>query len=46
MHGLGRFQFDLSALVIRGLEKVGLVWDVKVPDVTSQARRRAAADAA
>ena len=31
VHGLGRFQFDLSALVIRGLEKVGLVWDVKVP---------------
>ena len=46
VHGLGRFQFDLSALVIRGLERVGLVWDVKVPDVTSQARRRAAADAA
>jgi stearoyl-CoA desaturase (delta-9 desaturase) len=46
VHGLGRFQFDLSALVIRALEKVGLVWDVKVPDVTSQARRRTAADAA
>ncbi len=46
VHGLGRFQFDLSALVIRGLEKVGLVWDVKVPDLTSQARRRSAADAA
>jgi stearoyl-CoA desaturase (Delta-9 desaturase) len=46
VHGLGRHQFDLSALVIRGLEKARLVWDVKVPDVTSQARRRAAADAA
>jgi stearoyl-CoA desaturase (delta-9 desaturase) len=46
VHGLGRFQLDLSALVIRGLEKLGLVWDVKVPDVTSQARRRTAADAA
>jgi stearoyl-CoA desaturase (delta-9 desaturase) len=46
VHGLGRFQFDLSALVIRGLERVGLVWDVKVPDVTSQARRRTAAGAA
>ena len=46
VHGLGRFQFDLSALVIRGLEKAGLVWDVKVPDLTSQTRRRAAADAA
>ncbi len=46
VHGLGRFQLDLSALVIRGLEKAGLVWDVKVPDVTSQTRRRTAADAA
>jgi stearoyl-CoA desaturase (delta-9 desaturase) len=46
VHGLGRHQFDFSALVIRGLEKARLVWDVKVPDVTSQARRRAAADAA
>jgi stearoyl-CoA desaturase (delta-9 desaturase) len=46
VHGLGKRQFDLSALVIRGLERAGVVWDVKVPDVTSQARRRAAADAA
>ena len=46
VHGLGRHQLDLSALVIRGLEKARLVWDVKVPDVTSQARRRTAADAA
>ena len=46
VHGLGKFQFDLSALVIRGLEKLHIVWDVKVPDVTSQARRRSAADAA
>jgi stearoyl-CoA desaturase (delta-9 desaturase) len=46
VHGLGRFQFDLSALVIRGLEKAGLVWDVKVPDVTSQSRRRTATDPA
>ncbi|HYF27630.1 MAG TPA: acyl-CoA desaturase [Baekduia sp.] len=30
-HGLGRFQVDLSALVIRGLEKAGLAWDVKSP---------------
>jgi stearoyl-CoA desaturase (delta-9 desaturase) len=28
VHGLGRWQFDLSAMVITGLEKVGLVWDV------------------
>ena len=27
-HGLGRYQLDLSALVIDGLEKLGLVWDV------------------
>jgi stearoyl-CoA desaturase (Delta-9 desaturase) len=27
-HGLGRWQVDPSALVIDGLEKVGLVWDV------------------
>ena len=27
-HGFGRREFDVSALVIRGLERVGLVWDV------------------
>jgi stearoyl-CoA desaturase (delta-9 desaturase) len=27
-HGLGRWQVDPSALVIRGLEACGLVWDV------------------
>jgi stearoyl-CoA desaturase (Delta-9 desaturase) len=27
-HGLGRWQLDISALVIDGLEKAGLVWDV------------------
>jgi stearoyl-CoA desaturase (Delta-9 desaturase) len=27
-HGIGRWQFDISALVIDGLEKVDLVWDV------------------
>ena len=27
-HGLGRCQLDISALVIDGLEKLGLVWDV------------------
>ncbi len=27
-HGLRWWQFDVSALVIRGLERVGLVWDV------------------
>ena len=27
-HGLGRWQFDPSAIVIAGLEKAGLAWDV------------------
>ena len=27
-HGLGRFEFDLSAVIIRGLERAGLIWDV------------------
>ena len=27
-HGMRRFEFDPSALVIRGLEKMGLAWDV------------------
>jgi len=27
-HGLGRWQIDISAGVIRGLERLGLVWDV------------------
>jgi stearoyl-CoA desaturase (delta-9 desaturase) len=28
VHGLGRFQFDPSAIVIRGLERMGLIWNV------------------
>jgi stearoyl-CoA desaturase (delta-9 desaturase) len=28
VHGLGRWQFDASALVIRLLERMGLAWDV------------------
>ena len=28
VHGLGRWQVDISALAIDGLEKLGLVWDV------------------
>jgi stearoyl-CoA desaturase (Delta-9 desaturase) len=27
-HGLGRREIDVSALVIRGLERVGLAWNV------------------
>ena len=30
-HGLEWWQFDLSWIIIRGLEKVGLVWNVKLP---------------
>ena len=39
-HGLLRRQIDVSWLVIRGLEKLRLVRDVKVPDA-QQLRRRA-----
>jgi stearoyl-CoA desaturase (Delta-9 desaturase) len=39
-HGLDRGQLDVSWWVIRGLEKLGLVWDVKVPDEAQRARRR------
>jgi stearoyl-CoA desaturase (Delta-9 desaturase) len=39
-HGLGRLQLDMSWWVIRGLEKLRLVWDVKVPDEQQRARRR------
>jgi stearoyl-CoA desaturase (Delta-9 desaturase) len=31
VHGLGRWQADPSALVIRGLERLGLVWNVVRP---------------
>jgi stearoyl-CoA desaturase (delta-9 desaturase) len=41
VHGLERGQVDLSAAVIRGLERIGLVWDVKRPAATQLARRRA-----
>jgi stearoyl-CoA desaturase (Delta-9 desaturase) len=39
-HGLDRFQLDLSWWVIRGLERLGLVWDVKRPGPGQLARRR------
>jgi stearoyl-CoA desaturase (delta-9 desaturase) len=39
-HGLGRRQLDVSWWVIRGMEKLGLVSDVKVPDAAQLARRR------
>jgi len=39
-HGLQRWQLDVSWWVIRGLEKLGLVWNVKVPDADQIGRRR------
>jgi stearoyl-CoA desaturase (Delta-9 desaturase) len=44
-HGLRRWQIDVSWWVIRGMEKLGLVWDVKVPD-ERQRRLRAQTAAA
>jgi stearoyl-CoA desaturase (Delta-9 desaturase) len=38
-HGLRRGQLDVSWWVIRGLEKLRLVWDVKVPDPAQLERR-------
>jgi stearoyl-CoA desaturase (Delta-9 desaturase) len=38
-HGLRRWEIDPSALVIRALESVGLVWDVVRVDPARQARR-------
>jgi stearoyl-CoA desaturase (delta-9 desaturase) len=42
-HGLHRWQIDVSWWVIRGLEKLGLVWDVKCPSREQLERRRAEA---
>ena len=39
-HGLDSGQFDVSWWVIRGAERLGLVWDVKVPDAAQRERRR------
>jgi stearoyl-CoA desaturase (Delta-9 desaturase) len=38
-HGLRRWEIDPSALVIRGLEAVGLVWDVVRVDPARQQRK-------
>jgi fatty-acid desaturase len=39
-HGLSRLQLDPSALVIRLLERVGLIWDVvRISPERQQARR-------
>jgi stearoyl-CoA desaturase (delta-9 desaturase) len=42
-HGLRRSEIDLSALVIRGLEKAGLVWDVVRVDPQRRADKAIAA---
>jgi stearoyl-CoA desaturase (delta-9 desaturase) len=42
-HGMRRWEIDPSALVIRGLERVGLVWDVVRIDPERQARKAEAA---
>ena len=39
-HGLQHWQLDVSWWVIRGLERLGLVWNVKVPDADQISRRR------
>jgi stearoyl-CoA desaturase (delta-9 desaturase) len=41
-HGLLRWQLDVSWLVIRGLERLGLVWNVRHPSREQLARRRLA----
>ena len=50
IHGLGRWQVDVSWWTIRGLERLGLAWDVKVSDAETQrraaARRRGCSSAA
>jgi stearoyl-CoA desaturase (delta-9 desaturase) len=45
-HGLLRWQLDLSWWVIRGMEKLGLVWNVKRPTTSQLERRRLTAEPA
>ncbi|CAN5658481.1 acyl-CoA desaturase [soil metagenome] len=40
-HGMGRWQVDLTAYVIRLLRRLGLVWNVKQPSPELVERRRA-----
>ena len=42
IHGLDRRQVDVSAMTIRLLERMGWVWDLKVPTDERLARRRLA----
>jgi stearoyl-CoA desaturase (Delta-9 desaturase) len=39
-HGLAWWQYDPSWWIIRGLEKIGLAWDVKLPTAEQMQRRR------
>jgi fatty-acid desaturase len=39
-HGLEWWQLDLSWLVIRSLQTVGLAWDVKLPTAEAMAEKR------
>jgi stearoyl-CoA desaturase (delta-9 desaturase) len=39
-HGLDRGQIDVSWWIIRALERLGLVWNVRVPDAAQLERRR------
>jgi stearoyl-CoA desaturase (delta-9 desaturase) len=45
-HGLERRQLDISWWVIRGLEQLSLVWNVKVPDEAQLGRRRLQSESA
>jgi stearoyl-CoA desaturase (delta-9 desaturase) len=41
-HGLDRGQLDIAWWTIRGLEKLGLAWDVRLPGSSQRERRRIA----
>jgi stearoyl-CoA desaturase (delta-9 desaturase) len=41
VHGLGRWQLDLSAIVIKILERLGLIWDVVRPSPARQLAKAA-----
>jgi stearoyl-CoA desaturase (delta-9 desaturase) len=40
-HGLRWWQFDLSYVIIKALEAVGLIWNVRVPTPERLAAKRA-----
>ena len=44
-HGLGRWEIDVSALIIRGLKRVGLAWNVVEISPERQAAKLAGAPA-